>query len=276
MQSKTSKTMNNKYLKRYTSDNLRQCQLKELDILVEVDKICKRHGIEYWLDGGTLLGAVRHQGFIPWDDDIDIGMTLEDMKRFCSVAQTELPDHLFLQTPATDAKLKEPIVKIRDLNSLYIERSDTFNVDYEKGIFIDIFPFVPCPDMPKGLLKKVGKGICHSYSILHRQHYYSLRSFAEYFWFTGKYWCCSAILKLYSIFGNTSRYMSNLPVSNGYGINHRRDSIFPIGEIEFEGKTFPSPHNTDAYLTDLFKNYMEIPPVEKRQVHAVVIVPELT
>jgi lipopolysaccharide cholinephosphotransferase len=102
-----------------------------------------------------------------------------------------------------------------------------------------------------------------------------LRSFAEYFWFTGKYLCCSAILKLYSLFGNTSQHMSNLPVSNGYGINHRRDSIFPLGQIEFEGKKFPSPHNADAYLTDLFKNYMEIPPVEKRQVHAVVIVPEL-
>ena len=85
----------------------------------------------------------------------------------------------------------------------------------------------------------------------------------------------SAILKLYKIFGDTSQYLSNLPVSNGYGIHHRRDSIFPIGTIEFEGKQFPAPNNADAYLTDLFRNYMEIPPVEKRQVHAVVIVPEL-
>ena len=123
--------------------------------------------------------------------------------------------------------------------------------------------------------KRIGKGICHSYSILHRQHYYSLRSAAEWVWFTGKYWLFSAILKLYKVFGNTSQYLSNLPVSNGYGIHHRRDSIFPITTIEFEGKQFSAPHDADAYLTDLFKNYMEIPPVEKRQVHAVVIVPEL-
>ena len=140
--------MSNKRLKEYTAANLRKCQLKELDILEVVDGICKKYGIEYWLDGGTLLGAVRHKGFIPWDDDIDIAMTLDGLHQFCKVAPAELPQHLFLQTPETDPKLKEPIVKIRDLNSLYIESSDTFNVDYEKGIFIDIFPFVGGPIGP--------------------------------------------------------------------------------------------------------------------------------
>ena len=124
-------------------------------------------------------------------------------------------------------------------------------------------------------MKTVGRGICRSYSILHRQHYYSLRSFAEYFWFTGKYLFLSAILKTFQLFGNTRTHLSNLPVSNGYGINHRRDSIFPLTNVEFEGKTFPAPNNPDAYLTDLFKNYMQIPPVEKRQTHAAFILPEL-
>ena len=88
-----------KEIRQYSQQNLRTCQLKQLAILEEIDKICKRHHIEYWVDGGTLLGAVRHGGFIPWDDDIDIAMYLEDEKRFEEVAPKELPDWLFLQTP---------------------------------------------------------------------------------------------------------------------------------------------------------------------------------
>ena len=91
-----------KEIKEYSQQNLRACQLKQLAILEEIDKICKRHKIEYWLDGGTLLGAVRHGGFIPWDDDIDIGMSLEDEKRFEEIAPKELPDWLYLQTPQSD------------------------------------------------------------------------------------------------------------------------------------------------------------------------------
>lgn len=67
-------------IKEFSERNLRKCQLRQVEILEEIDKICKRHGIGYWLDGGTLLGAVRHGGFIPWDDDIDIAMTLTDLK----------------------------------------------------------------------------------------------------------------------------------------------------------------------------------------------------
>ena len=66
--------MKNRYLEEYNRRNLRGCQLKQLDILEEIDRLCRRHSISYWLDGGTLLGAVRHGGFIPWDDDIDIAM----------------------------------------------------------------------------------------------------------------------------------------------------------------------------------------------------------
>ena len=78
--------MENKYLDEYKQQQLRKCQLKQLDILREVDRICRKHGIDYWLDGGTLLGAVRHKGFIPWDDDIDIAMTAAGLEQFKAVA----------------------------------------------------------------------------------------------------------------------------------------------------------------------------------------------
>ena len=98
--------MRNSFLTEYVKRNLRNCQLKQLSILEEVDRICRKHEIPYWLDGGSLLGAVRHGGFIPWDDDIDLGMRLEDLKRFIQVAPAELGENLFLQTPESFLQCK--------------------------------------------------------------------------------------------------------------------------------------------------------------------------
>ena len=131
-------------LKQYAQERLRECQLKQLAILKEIDRICQKHGILYWLDGGTLLGAKRHGGFIPWDDDIDIAMGRDDLKRFETVAPAELPASLFLQTPKSDPN-NGPIIKVRDLNSLYLEHGDDFESGYVKGIYVDIFPFDKIP-----------------------------------------------------------------------------------------------------------------------------------
>lgn len=267
--------MNNTYLKEYVKTNLRPCQLKQLSILEVIDDICRKHNIEYWLDGGTLLGAVRHGGFIPWDDDIDIAMRKEALEKFIKVAPAELPDNLFLQTPESDPQSKEPIIKVRDLNSLYIESTDTFNAEYQKGLYVDIFPFIDYPSVSKSFVKKVAKGISVSYSILHAQHYYSLRSFLEFFYFGAKYLLLNAIWSMASAVKPHDTYISNILINNGYGIMHRQDSIFPLGTIEFEGKTFSAPGNPDTYLKDLFRNYMEIPPEDKRHIHAIYVQPTL-
>ena len=95
--------MNNPYLKQFNERQLRTCQLKQLSILEEIDSICRKHKIEYWLDGGTLLGAVRHKGFIPWDDDIDIAMRKKDMERFINIAPSELSKNLTLQYSQNEA-----------------------------------------------------------------------------------------------------------------------------------------------------------------------------
>ena len=262
-------------IKAYTQQNLRSRQLKQLSILEEIDKICKRHNIEYWLDGGSLLGAIRHGGFIPWDDDIDIAMSLEDEKRFEQIAPKELPEWLFLQTPATDPGSKEPITKIRDKNSLYIEQGDDFSQPYVKGIFVDIFPFVDYPNISRKWIKILTKEISKSNSILHHKHYYSLRSFAEFFYFGAKYYLYSATWKIVSCFGEKTR-CSDVPYLNGRGISFDKKAIKPLGTIKFEGKEFPAPNNPDSYLTDLYGDYMQIPPVEKREFHSIFIVPELT
>ena len=267
--------MNNPYLTQYKQQQLRVCQLKQLAILEVIDGICSKHDIPYWLDGGTLLGAVRHGGFIPWDDDIDIAMRQEDMRRFIDVAPDELPKGLILQTPQSQKDSTEPVAKVRYLNSFYIEPGDNLAADYEKGLFVDIFPMVNYPTLPRDVVRRVTLGISKSYSILHKAHYYSLRAFAEFFWFGAKYVCCRCLWSVLSACCRKDTYISNILINNGYGIMHRQDSVFPLGSISFEGKTFPAPARPDTYLSDLYRNYMDIPPVEKRVIHSIFILPEL-
>lgn len=277
--------MENKYLNEYKAQVLRQCQLKQLSILEEIDRICRKQNINYWLDGGTLLGAVRHGGFIPWDDDIDIAMTLDDLKRFVQVAPAELPETLRLQLPeslhlgdglATEPT-KEPIVKVRDLNSFYVEGSDNFDANYEKGLYVDIFPFIPYPGVSRSFVRRFARGIGKSYSILTKAHYYSLRSCAELFWFGGKYLLFRFIWRMACLLRPASRadHLGNILVNNGYGIMHTTSKTFPLSTLPFEGKEFPVPGDVDAYLSDLYRNYMEVPPPEKRKIHSVFILPEL-
>lgn len=277
--------MMNPYLEQHKQSVLRQCQLKQLSILEEIDCICRKHGISYWLDGGSLLGAVRHGGFIPWDDDIDIAMTMEDLKRFAEVAPMELPKTLRLQVPSvlnlSDSvavePTKEPIVKVRDLNSFYVEGSDNFAEDYEKGLYVDIFPFIPYPGVSRNFVKYVTRGICTSYSVLTKAHYYGFRSCAEFFWFGAKYLTCSALWRIACFLYPSCKAdnLGNVVVNNGYGIMHTTSKIFPLSTISFEGKDFPAPCNVDAYLSDLYRNYMDVPPIEKRKIHSVFIMPEL-
>ena len=113
------------------------------------------------------------------------------------------------------------------------------------------------------------------YSILHHSHTYSWRAAAELVWFGAKQLWYSLLWKAAFATRRHDTYMSNVLINNGYGIMHRQDSIFPIGTISFEGKTFAAPCNPDAYLSDLYRNYMDIPPKEKQKVHAVFIMPEL-
>lgn len=268
--------MKNEYLQRYRSQNLRRCQLKQVEILDAIDAVCRKYDIEYWLDAGTLLGAVRHEGFIPWDDDIDIAMRSEDVDRFVVAAQRDLPKHLFVQTPDNEPT-KEPLVKVRDLNSFFVEGSDNFDAAYEKGIFVDIFPFVEFPDVSEQFIRRVTKPIARSRAILHKAHYYSWRSCIELIWFSTKLLCFKAIWKIAGTLRPASKGKRTgyRVINNGCGNSHLRTSVWPLTTIKFEGKHYPAPHDVDAYLSDLFHNYMQIPPPEQRQIHSVFFMPQL-
>lgn len=262
-------------MQKYMAAHRRAVQQKQLGILKEIDRICEKHGIDYWMDGGTLLGAVRHGGFIPWDDDIDIAMRLEDLPRFVAAARSELPADLLIQTPDTDREVRMPIYKVRDKNSFLVEGADDFTRGYAKGLYVDIFPMMPYPDCSRKFIKKVALGYCRSNAILQSQHYYSWRSVAELFYFGAKRACCLLLWKTACIVRPMGKYTSNTLNNNGYGIMHRTDSIFPTRRMKFENVEFRAPADADAYLTDLYREYMQLPPENKRKGHAVFYIETL-
>ena len=118
---------------------MNEIQKIELGMLLDVDRVCRQLGVNYFIVGGTLLGAVRHKGFIPWDDDIDIGMLRADYEIFVQKAQELLPAGSFLQTRLTDTELPCCYAKVRRDDTTFIETS-TKDLNIHHGIYVDIFP----------------------------------------------------------------------------------------------------------------------------------------
>ncbi len=121
------------------TSTLRELQQLELEILKTFIDICTKLKLRWFAQGGTVLGAVRHQGFIPWDDDIDVAMPRKDYEIFLKEAPDYLPAHLFLQTYKTDPGYLRAFAKIRNSNTTFIETACK-NIDMNHGIYIDVFP----------------------------------------------------------------------------------------------------------------------------------------
>ena len=122
---------------------LKQLQELEIEILEAIDNTCEKLDISYIIISGTLLGAIRHKGFIPWDDDIDIGMTRNDFFLFLKNGQKYLPNHLFIQHYTTEPNDNKIYIKVRNKDTLFIE-NDTEDINICHGIFVDVFPFDKC------------------------------------------------------------------------------------------------------------------------------------
>lgn len=264
--------MDNRYLKQYNNDNLRKSQLRQLEMLKVIVDICNRHNLTYWLDAGSLLGAVRHGGFIPWDDDMDIAMPMDDLKIFSEIAKTELPENMFVQCKKTDPSYRFEHYKVVDKNSFYVQFDDDFELSYQKGLFIDIFPYIDYPYIPTAMRKSFLRGMCIAYSVLHGKHYYSFENTAKLLYFGLKGGLLNLIWKCLP---KGKKYFCCLPSNNWHGMVQERKDILPVSKINFEGVEFSAPHDADAYLKKLYHNYMQLPPEDKREIHSAFIMPEL-
>ena len=120
-------------------DDLRALQLKELELFQAVHDACEKLGIEYMMHFGTLLGAVRHKGYIPWDDDIDIVMTWENFDRFVELAPSVLSENLKIQHWKYEKECPNVFIKVRDANTCFLQ-AEHVDLDICHGIFLDIFP----------------------------------------------------------------------------------------------------------------------------------------
>lgn len=257
---------------------LRRVQMIELDILKEVDRICRRHHIEYFLDAGTALGAVRHGGFIPWDDDIDIGMLRRDYERFLSVARTELGSEYFLQNYQTDGA---PIMFSK------VHRNDTTFVEFRlrnlpiaKGVFIDIFPYDYLPADEAAAWAHIKH--CAD---LYRKFQYRLIKDRTLRPDGSLGWYAKALLrrithwahlrydpaKLVAQMDQAFEAYPESPLvtchSYGGGYLFRVQDMLPAKPMTFEGENFLGPNDPQAFLSELYGDYMTLPPKHQRTGH---------
>lgn len=263
-----------------TNENLRQAQLVMLEILKKVDSICKKHNLRYFIDWGTLLGAIRHKGFIPWDDDLDISMPREDYEKFLEIAQDELGNDYFLQTPDTDKyyNFYHVPTKIRDMNSRFLEITESGDEKYNQGIYIDVFPLDRAPD--SNIIYKLQDIYsfilerCLILEMSYKEFSIQRKIFYPIVYFIVKVLGDKGRAKLERFLRNFGKHSNGdwrVGIEVSFRKRYKDEWIFPLREIEFEGVNVMAPNNPDAILKKYYNNYMELPKEEDRFSHSKLI-----
>lgn len=252
----------------------------ELIILKEVINVCKKYKIEYFITGGTLLGAVRHQGFIPWDDDIDIGMTKENYIKFVQIARKELTSPFYLQTIEDSSAYSLPFAKVR-MENTHVKEVFSENVDVGDGIWIDIYIY---DRVKKRIAVNRGIGLI-------------LRLFARINLIKNKYSpgnlskkrsakIINGIIQMCPISSLHARLLFLNSLNVLFRESHHKtdyfverdnqfegkfvfpvEDILPCREIEFEGIKVMAPYNPYNYLERAYGDYMRLPKEEDRIGH---------
>lgn len=258
---------------------LKKLQETQMELIAEVDRICKKCNIRYNMVGGTMLGAIRHKGYIPWDDDADIGFLREEYEKFREACKTELDHEKFYMQDLRDTKgYRWGYGKLRRRGTEFI-RLNQEKMPYGMGISIDLMPFDNVPD---GALAR-------------RWHFLRCYMYRKFFWSrigkdTAKHWWqrfCFRLMDLVPMEYLVSSFSSFIeqcrkydktdlvriltfptPKGEGFFGYERRWyedlAIYPFGTMQLPGAA-----DYDGYLTVKYGNYMELPPENKRKVHPI-------
>lgn len=260
-------------MEKFNEEMLKIGQEEMLNILHEIDRICRKHEVKYWLEFETLLGAVRHQGFIPWDDDCDIGMMRSDFKKLRELIPSELSRDFFFQTNETDPKYWRKMAKIRSNKIKMIEYDEMENEGYHQGVYVDIFVY---DFYPKWALKIAAVlNACQNVRKMRRKYPKKslLRNIVNLMCLpvTGFYiflrGLCRCIFKKYQ--NNKSDYVGSGMDQSGSLNLIKADKIFPLTkELQFGDKKFFVPNQFEEVLRDIYGDYLTLPKEEDRKSHS--------
>lgn len=256
-------------------EDLRKIQLIQLDMLLEVDRICKKHHIKYCIIAGTLLGAVRHKGYIPWDDDADIAMLRPEYEKFCKVCDDEMDaTRFYFQNHENTEGYRWGYGKVRRVGTEFVRKGQE-HMPYKTGIFIDIFPLDNVPD--NFYLRRFHNGIC---TVIRKMLWSAVGGKTERSKFLRMGYKFLSVIprgfifSLYTILMKISnrretqmvRILTFPTPDNGY-YGYYRKWYVDLEDIQFEGHAFPGVRDYDEYLTFKFGDYLELPPLNQRQGH---------
>lgn len=276
------------YLRELSSEESAALKNAILDIYKDVSALCDKYNLTYMMSGGTCLGAVRHKGFIPWDDDLDIMMPRKDYDTLLHLLTSgELGPKYEFTFPNAEKDSNTIFLKIFRKNSKDVEIHNV-NSPFPKGIYLDVFPLDAVPKSKfmqhiKGFIANAIQYI--SIACLYTQ--YPSPQLKEYMMMEPdlkKRYYIKQILGIICGFASHKKWVYlydrfvasskegrqwGIPTGRKYytGEIFDKDVYVPVTKETFEGMTVNLPHDTDKYLKNLYHNYHELPPVEKRERH---------
>ena len=258
--------------KKLSAEEVRKIQI---DLLLYLKKICEKNGLRYYLTGGTLLGAIRHKGFIPWDDDIDIRMPRNDFEKLLKIGARQKKDVRRRIVSWKTGETKYPFIKIIDTYTILKEHY--MDEAFMTSVWIDVFPFDGMPE--KDSIIKMRCAILNMYRTLFSATISEIGKGTTTFRKCVKRIIVPICRKLDTkrICDRMNQIASKYPIDTspyvgqflwGYGPCEKmpRDFLNPVF-VEFEGHTFPAPGCWDYYLTSIYGNYMQLPPENQRINH---------
>ena len=270
----------------YDEKILTRIKNTEKDILIYFQDICEKYNLKYFAAFGTLLGTIRHGGFIPWDDDIDVAMPRKDYNRFLEIMQREENSRFSLQIPETDSKYHLTFAKLRMKNTKFLEER-LVEADAQEGFYIDIFPYDNIPDdekQAKAHMKKCALWIrLFSVSRIKEPQIGSrgrIDIFVRIIWYVLYYFLklipsadkriCKKCNKYFTMYENCDTNRSTLLVSEPEKWVIYKKEMEQLEKRQFEDIQVAVPKDYDAVLKRNYNNYMELPPQEERVNHVPV------